>query len=182
MIRTFIYGSCVSRDTFEYVDKERFSLLRYVARSSLISAFSPPAPLPIPTDHGLSAFQLRQVCTDSSSRLLPTLRELADRIDLLLWDLVDERLGVYTDAEGHVVTDSIELRTVGDHVLLDAYQHIPFGTDEHLALFRAALEPWRQFLEGQDLLSHEGLRLGLQRRKFFGKRKIHGARLRMSCR
>ena len=152
MIRTFIYGSCVSRDTFEYLDKDAFSLLRYVARSSLVSAFSPPGPVPLTDGHELSPFQLRQVQTDAASGLLRLLRQHSDRIDLLLWDLVDERLGFYENGKGHVVTDSIELRKAGDHAALDGYRHYGFGSRQHLRRFRAALSPWRDFLEGQGLL------------------------------
>jgi hypothetical protein len=152
VVRTFIYGSCVSRDTFEFLDRKDFSLLRYVARSSLISALSPPAPVPLPEGHGLSPFQLRQVKTDASSSMLPLLRDLSDKIDLLLWDLVDERLGFYADDEGHVVTDSIELRRVGDHAGLAGYRHVPFGSAEHLDQFRSSLGPWRRFLDELGLL------------------------------
>ncbi|MDC5698349.1 DUF6270 domain-containing protein [Intrasporangium calvum] len=152
MIRTFIYGSCVSRDTFEFLDKGEFSLLRYVARSSLVSAFSPPGPVPLTEGHGLSPFQLRQVETDAESGLLPLLREHADRIDLLLWDLVDERLGFYESSDGHVVTDSVELRKAGAHAALDGYRQYAFGSRQHLKRFRAALTPWREFLEERNLL------------------------------
>lgn len=152
MIRTFIYGSCVSRDTFEFLDRSEFSLLRYVARSSLVSAFSPAAPVPLQDGHGLSPFQLRQVKADASSSLLPLLRDFSGRIDLLLWDLVDERLGFYADPEGHVVTDSIELRKGGDHAGLAGYRHVPFGSAEHLERFRSSLGPWRRFLAEQGLL------------------------------
>ena len=152
MVRTFIYGSCVSRDTFEYLDKDAFSLLRYVARSSLVSAFSPPGPVPLTEGHELSPFQLRQVQTDAASGLLPLLREHSDLIDLLLWDLVDERLGFYENGEGHVITDSIELRKAGDHAALDGYRHYAFGSRQHLERFIAVLPLWREFLVGQDLL------------------------------
>jgi len=152
VVHTFIFGSCVSRDTFEFLDQAQFSLLRYVARSSLVSAFSPPAPVPLPEGHGLSPFQLRQVKTDASSSLLPLLRDLSGKIDLLLWDLVDERLGFYTDNDGHVVTDSIELRRVGNSTRLAGYRHIPFGSAEHHERFRSSLGPWRRFLEEQSLL------------------------------
>lgn len=152
MVRTFIYGSCVSRDTFEYLDQDDFSLLRYVARSSLVSAFSPPGPVPLTEGHGLSPFQLRQVETDATSGLLPLLRQHADRIDLLLWDLVDERLGFYENSEGHVVTDSVELRKAGEHAALDGYRHYAFGSRHHLKRFRAALAPWRDFLQREGLL------------------------------
>ena len=36
----FIYGSCVSRDTFEFLRPLGYGLVDYVARQSLISAFS----------------------------------------------------------------------------------------------------------------------------------------------
>ena len=152
MIRTFIYGSCVSRDTFEFLDRADFSLLRYVARSSLVSAFSPPAPVPLLEGHGLSPFQLRQVETDVSSSLPSLLRDLSGMIDLLVWDLVDERLGFYVDSEKHVVTDSIELRKAGNSTCLAGYRHVPFGSAAHLDQFRSSLGSWQRLLEEQCLI------------------------------
>ena len=153
MIRTFIYGSCVSRDTFEYLDKGEFSLLRYVARSSLVSAFSPPGPVPLAQGHGLSPFQLRQVETDAASGLLPLLRELADRVDLLLWDLCDERMGLFDVGDGRVVTRSVELlRAQTQSEILNTARLIDFGTDEHLSRFQKALERFAAHLDQSNLL------------------------------
>ncbi|GAA6527753.1 DUF6270 domain-containing protein [Intrasporangium sp. DVR] len=153
MIRTFIYGSCVSRDTFEFLDPNEFTLLRYVARSSLVSACSPPGPDPLPAEHNLSPFQLRQVHTDTASALPPLLRDLAGKIDLLLWDLVDERLGFFEDGEGHVVTDSVELRKAGIQGVLARFQHFAFGTSPHLERFRSTLPRWREFLDDARLIN-----------------------------
>jgi hypothetical protein len=42
-MRVLVVGSCVSRDTFEFLRPDCFTLQGYVARQSLISAFGPPA-------------------------------------------------------------------------------------------------------------------------------------------
>ena len=43
--RVFIYGSCVSRDTFEYLDPDQFEIVQYVARQSALSAYTRPVTL-----------------------------------------------------------------------------------------------------------------------------------------
>jgi hypothetical protein len=57
MANIFIYGGCVSRDTFELM-KEKHSLVHYVSRQSLISAASSPTPKRIiSTTHLVNNFQ-----------------------------------------------------------------------------------------------------------------------------
>jgi len=152
MIRTFIYGSCVSRDTFEFMDKDRFSLLRYVARSSLISAFAPPTTSSPAGTENLSPFQRRQLEDDFRSALPSVLDEFRGSIDLILWDLTDERLGVYLGPAGQVVSDSLELRKLGKGVMGEEWRHVPLGTDDHFGRFSVALQSWRNALLDRNLL------------------------------
>lgn len=137
--RLFVYGSCVARDTFELMSAERFSLARYVARQSLVSAYAP-----VRADGGDAgtavSFGERMVAEDGVSSLLPLLAQEADRIAGLVWDLTDERLGVYRVGDGYV-TRSVDLVTSGrDSALAEQYPHIPFGTPEHLERWTGALD------------------------------------------
>lgn len=94
MIRTLIYGSCVSRDTFEFLKPHGYELKGYIARQSLLSAFSPMKREALPPMEVRSAFQRRMLEGDWTGSLVTTMEKEADAIDVVLWDLCDERLGV----------------------------------------------------------------------------------------
>ncbi|NNU27552.1 DUF6270 domain-containing protein [Isoptericola sediminis] len=129
--RVFIYGSCVSRDTFEFLDPAEFELVHYVARQSAISAYTKPVELISPPALD-SRFKQRVVEDDFSSSLRETIASLED-IDLVLMDLTDERLGVYVLPDGSVITRSVELIESGaEQHLPHGSHHIPFGSDLHL--------------------------------------------------
>lgn len=125
----------------------------YVARQSLVSAMSPPCTVES-IDTGLSsAFQDRMVRGDLESNAVPTLESRAAEIDGLVIDLIDERLGLLPLARGSFATDSQELRASRIRAQLPhTGTRIPFGTPEHLALWRSAAEA---FVEKLD---HVGLR------------------------
>lgn len=143
----FIVGSCVARDTFEYLDPAAFRLLDYVARQSLISTFSTAGPAPI--DPGLlsSRFQRRMAELDAASSLLDMLTDRAGSIDVLLWDLTDERLGVLRHPDGRFTTDSVDIRAVISPTARARVDLVPMGSAEHSQLFRSAAIHWRSFLE-----------------------------------
>ncbi|MFE5310543.1 DUF6270 domain-containing protein [Isoptericola sp. NPDC056605] len=138
--RVFIWGSCVSRDTFERLDTSQFELVDYVARQSAISAGSTPVTSVSPPVLE-SPFQQRMVTGDFSSELLTRLRTAAGHTDLILFDLTDERLGVYVLPDGSVITRSIELIQSGaeDHLPSGA-RHVPFGSREHFRFWTSAIE------------------------------------------
>ncbi|GAA1731245.1 hypothetical protein GCM10009809_28440 [Isoptericola hypogeus] len=129
--RVFIYGSCVSRDTFEHLDPARFVLDQYVARQSALSAYTRPVTLIDPPTLE-SPFQQRMVAGDFASSLQVLIPEAAARTDLVLVDLTDERLGAYVLPDGSVVTRSTELIQSGAEQQLPAgSQHLAFGSDQH---------------------------------------------------
>jgi hypothetical protein len=137
-----IYGSCVSRDLIR-IDEHRFSPGYYLARQSWISACAerrPAPPLPI-----ASAFQKRMVEGDFQSngrQILGSTRP--QNADLILLDLIDERLGVlpYRDSW---ITWSNELRK--SNALPEAESDVlAFGTDQHFHLWRDAAESIRDIL------------------------------------
>lgn len=131
--RLFLFGSCVSRDTVEYLGSP-VSLVRYVARQSLISAGTSALAASATLPRFESPFQERTARDDLVGNVYRRLRASAPSVDLLVVDLVDERGGVYPLADGYA-TRSVERVAAGtDAVLGDP---VPFGTAEHLALWRA---------------------------------------------
>ena len=154
MIRTFIYGSCVSRDTFEFLRQHGFELSAYVARQSLLSAYSRVDEERLPRFETSSSFQRRMIEGDWTSSLPRALARLRGRVDLVLWDLCDERLGVRRLASGHYVTRSVDTIATG----LDAQLHeqgaelVTFGSPQHRRHFTARLRRFRQRLDELELL------------------------------
>ncbi|MEU2202205.1 DUF6270 domain-containing protein [Isoptericola sp. NPDC019482] len=129
--RVFIYGSCVSRDTFEHLDPTQFELLQYVARQSALSAYTRPVTLVGPPQLE-SPFQQRMVSGDYASSMQTLVPEVASQTDLVIVDLVDERLGAYVLPDGSVVTRSPELIQSGaEQHLPPGSQHFPFGSEQH---------------------------------------------------
>lgn len=146
-----VYGSCVSRDLVELADGGRGSVARYTARQSLASAFGGGrSDLTLPVPSALSPFQRRMVTDDLRSALPAQLREAASRgVRAVLWDLTDERLGVYALPDGTVVTRSIDLissgldATLAARVLDGSAQFHEFGGPGHLDRWSRALAAFR---------------------------------------
>ena len=137
--RVFIYGSCVSRDTFEHLDPEQFELVEYVARQSALSATTRPVELLAPPTLE-SRFQQRMVDGDFASSLRPLLAQHSSGTDVLLIDLTDERLGAYLLPDGTVVTRSVELIESGtERALPQGSHHLAFGTQQHYEYWSGAV-------------------------------------------
>jgi hypothetical protein len=96
-INISILGSCVSRDIFDMVGVKNVQVHRYVARSSLISLFSPK--LIEPTEEMIASekWRDRMQVLDLNKTGLEYL--FAEDFDFLLIDFVDERLGVTTNGK-----------------------------------------------------------------------------------
>ncbi|WP_419177478.1 DUF6270 domain-containing protein [Serinicoccus chungangensis] len=153
MNRTFIYGSCVSRDTFDFLADSQFELVTYVARQSLWSATSGPNTDAPPEFQSTSPFQRRMLMGDWEGSLLGLLRQHSEGIDLLLWDLFDERLGANRLANGKVVTRSVDTLSTGlEAALPPTSSRITFGLDQHLRGFTDAVTRFGTELDSLDLL------------------------------
>ncbi len=142
--RVLVFGSCVARDTIEFAASDSVDLRGYVARQSLISA-GDDASAHLPDSLGVSSkFQERMIRNDFAGNLFSRLESLAGEIDVLLWDLADERHGVHRFPDGTIVTRSIDtIRAEPVSALLEETEHIPFGSDEHFAL-------WTQHVDAFD--------------------------------
>lgn len=151
-VRTAIYGSCVSRDTAEFAGKDIIDVAAYIARQSLLSAGSDAGDR-FPDDAQVSSpFQERMMRGDFAGNVIERLREL-DGIDLLLWNLTDERHGVYLFDDGAVVTRSIDLINVPEALAaVENARHLPFGTDEHFERWSKQISTFIQTLRELGLL------------------------------
>ncbi|WP_413316668.1 DUF6270 domain-containing protein [Agrococcus sp. 1P02AA] len=151
--RVLVYGSCVARDTIEFAPRDSVDLRGYIARQSLLSAGS-DASSHLPVDLGIaSKFQERMIRADFAGTLHDRLDQHADDIDVLLWDLADERHGVHRFADGTFVTRSIDtIRAERVAQLLDEAEHLPFGSDEHFELWSERARQMHAMLSERGLL------------------------------
>lgn len=140
-----IYGSCVSRDIFNFPNKD-LRMRAYFARSSFISAASSPSQLPSQQSQLTSPFQQRMLEHDITSRVLPQLASLNDQIYLV--DLIDERGGVLELEDGGFVTDLSELRHSGWRKLVGSVRKHSLGEETHLELFRDSIDPVLEVIGG----------------------------------
>lgn len=144
-VRTAIWGSCISRDTFEFLP-ENFQLVTYIARQSLISAYSDAREACPNAGQFDSPFQQRVTDSDLVGDAYHQLHANRSKIDLLLVDACDERLGVVRLAGNTYVTRSVEKLANGSQESIDAAGTVvDFGTDEHFELWRghaARLARW----------------------------------------
>ena len=132
--RIDVWGSCVSRDTLEYMPD--VSVGTYVARQSAIVSLSPASDIDVPSDRLDSDFQKRMLEGDRAADVVARLAE--PDAELLLIDLVDERRGVWRFPSGSFLTNSVEAYHVGVEAWGPAAgaRLIEFGTDEHFELWK----------------------------------------------
>ncbi|MGO1544809.1 MAG: DUF6270 domain-containing protein [Gulosibacter sp.] len=126
-----IFGSCVSRDTLETMDRTVYPILAYVSRQSLLTAGT-DASAHLPEHYTTSnRFQLRNVRRDIEGHQLDTI-VAAGEPEVLLWDLVDERHGIFEFGDGAVITRSVDVLGVPEFSeATEAARVVRFGSDEH---------------------------------------------------
>jgi hypothetical protein len=146
MTNLFIYGSCVSRDSYEFLDPQAFALTDYVARQSLISTFAAPSEIEEKLISISSPFQIKNLRGDFEGDLLRKLRSRGPETDVILWDLTDERLGVLDLGGGRYVTRSMELLASKAIDTGNDQGWIKFGSEKHLELWREAVKRFSAFL------------------------------------
>ncbi len=136
-----IYGSCVSRDVLRVHPVA--PVAAYAARSSWVSALTPPVAEP-DADIGLASdFQARMVRDDFAS----TAPAALDAGDALLLDLTDERFGVIEYGGGFITPSNEFRRSAWNDVVVG--RRIPFASDEHVALFRELAPRMKERLRGR---------------------------------
>lgn len=151
MAKLFVYGGCVSRDTFERM-KADHELVAYIARQSLISAKSNPT-RNLDTASLGNKFADRVIRDDLASALFKKITEHAQETDLLVIDMLSERLGASRVYGGTFITRSIEITSSG---ILAQHPsravHIPFATNQHFEAWVDAADALVRLLKRQNLL------------------------------
>ncbi|MGP9747042.1 DUF6270 domain-containing protein [Brachybacterium sp. AOP29-B2-41] len=146
----FIWGSCVSRDTFGFLPEE-FTLARYVARQSLISAGTNASSVRSQITDPASKFQARMILGDLTGDLYRSLEQHAAETDIVLVDLVDERGGVIDFGDAYA-TKLSEFWGAGGRDASRGASQIPFGTDGHFALWQEGARRFVGALRAAELL------------------------------
>ncbi|ADU47662.1 hypothetical protein Intca_1143 [Intrasporangium calvum DSM 43043] len=146
-----IHGSCVSRDTFEFLPAS-YRLVNYVARQSAISVGNSAPGISDRLPRLSSPFQDRMIRGDIRGDLLERIRALAEEVDLVLVDLVDERGGVVAIGDGYA-TRLAEFWSNGGKELAKGAEHIAFGTQRHFSLWAGAFDRIVSELESLGLLA-----------------------------
>lgn len=135
-----IYGSCVSRDTCQFVPNSQVKA--YVARQSVTSLLRPHGSANVDISQLKSPFQRRMVTSDLEGTGIAKICEHANDLDLVLLDLVDERRGYWEYPDGTTITNSVESEVGGINRAAQkaGARLIRFGEDEHFATWRHGFE------------------------------------------
>ena len=134
--KLLIFGSCVSRDIFNYpYDKAQIVLVDFYCRSSIASLVAQPIEIPPAVQNISSPFQKRMAERDMTKEFLKNLPGI--QFDWLLLDLIDERLSLYVEPDGRACTISPALLGVGFPGESNGGSKIYSGTEEVLAFWEA---------------------------------------------
>lgn len=137
-----IFGSCVSRDIFNYDTEGLLDLKTYIARQTIVSSVSPPYNIQSEEQIKLtSAFQRRSVLADIRKSAFSLFKN--DRSEYLIIDLIDERLGM-VNWENTMLTRSSELVNSG---LLDGTEKVVRYTSDANGMYYADGKPIIQMFE-----------------------------------
>lgn len=146
-----IFGSCVSRDTCEFIPDA--NVIAYVARHSVTSLETPHGIKGVDLSGLTSAFQKRMVTSDLKGTGLARVVKNAKDLDLVLIDLVDERRGYWWFPDGTTMTNSLEVESCG--AARDARRAgarlVEFGADEHFERWKPDFDKLIRGLSAADL-------------------------------
>lgn len=145
MLNVLIFGSCVSRDIFNFDTTDQVRLVDYYARSSLASAFCPLTREENLSHRIVSPFQRRIVKADLDRSFREQLACLD--FDVLLIDFIDERFDLFVTDDGHVITLSNELLSTGFAPASERGTVIRSGSEPFFDLWQAG---WKSFMDTLD--------------------------------
>lgn len=191
-----IYGSCVSRDTCEFIAGS--SVVTYVARQSVTSLIRPHQTSELNIATLDSPFQRRMVSSDLAGSGVDRILNGDEPIDVVLVDLIDERRGFWLFPNATTLTNSLEFEACGGQIYAKerGAKLIEFGSDEHFDHWKIGFQEfvkqmseanlldkcihldleWARAVEGSpyprdDLATHIGRRLRHIKRGFRGVRR-----------
>lgn len=142
-----IFGSCVTRDVFEFMDMADCELVRYFARSSLGSAYAASKVEGIDVSGIASAFQRAVVCADLNKEFEDFMR--SGEFDCLIYDPIDERFDLLLLEDDRVCTLSNELRQVYKAADIVNARRLKSGSEEFYAHWESG---WIAFIAQLDRL------------------------------
>lgn len=144
IIKITIFGSCVSRDIFEYesTSSKQFVVDRYFARSSFASAFSSLKVVNASAEMLKSSFQKETVRCDLEKYFCQYLNNFQS--DVLLIDLIDERFDIFLFHDGTICTLSDELLRGGFVATQNLGRVVVSGSAEFIDLWSCG---WKRFIE-----------------------------------
>lgn len=140
-MRVLIYGSCVSRDIFNFDSAKKFVIVDYIARSSLASSFGSGPVEDSFSERLASPFQRKLVRCDFEKTFPKNLRGLS--FDIFLFDLIDERFSLFHFDDGRLCTISSELASAGFKGSSMTGNVVASGTDSFFSLWEAG---WQVFV------------------------------------
>ena len=149
-IPVVIYGSCVTRDMFEFAPPSSSRVIDYIARQSWCSIGSVAQPTSLTSLRLESPFQTRSLQGDLRGDALSRIRQAlsSNPEACLLIDLTDDRAGIYRGPDGVVLTRNLDVAGTGVYETLgEDWERLPFGFlgyslhfGEAAAMLRASLE------------------------------------------
>ncbi|MGF1721658.1 DUF6270 domain-containing protein [Vibrio kyushuensis] len=149
-MKVFIYGGCVSRDIFNYMDESKYEISGYYARSSYASSFCTEKVIDKWSENISSNFQRRMVESDLGKLL--EFNIVNSEFDIILLDFNMERHPLFMFDDGSRCTLSTELRSGGFNHKDNNGRIIQPFTDEMYELWE---EGWVKFI---DLVDSIGVR------------------------
>ncbi|EQB2602511.1 DUF6270 domain-containing protein [Aeromonas salmonicida] len=137
----FIYGGCVSRDTFNYLEANEYRIVHYYARSHLQSALHELSVIDNWSQNLASNFQKRMVAADLSKSITNDLSN--SNYDLIFLDFNTERHSMFIFEDGSRCTMSSELSSAGFKAREEKGRIIKPFSDEMFSLWELA---WKKLI------------------------------------
>lgn len=132
----YTYGSSLSRALLNYLPLDTFQRVGFTARQSVISTMNP-----LTSEFDITGRrELGELSEDDVvGTILSDLERFGRRLDVIVWDLLDERFGVVRTESGSFITASPEMRRSGHFKeALKGGTLLTLGSEEHYSQWCAA--------------------------------------------
>lgn len=153
MKRVFVYGSCTTRDGVDYWDEYGLELDGYVARQSLVSGYAPTSQKRFDMRGISSSFVRRMIANDAAGTAPQKALEAVRNGKIVIWDLTDERGGVFEIPQGGLVSGVAQASGV-KFVGMKLGPRIAFGSEAFHELWIRAAQKFAADLVAERLLDN----------------------------